>query len=70
MVVDSGQSQRGPGELQGLKVEGGASRSLALDGGLVSASLTRRGAVKNPHGVEGETVEDLNAAVVERQSQA
>lgn len=72
VVIDSGQCQRGPGELQGLEVEGGASGSLAFDGGLVSGSLTGGGgggAVKNPHSMEGEAVEDLNTAVVECQSQ-
>lgn len=43
MVVDSSQRQRGPRELQGLEVEGGASRSLAFNGRLVSRSLTGGG---------------------------
>lgn len=67
VVVDSGQRQRGPGELQGLKVEAGTGGSLAFDGGLIPRSLARRGrrAIKNTHGVEGETVENLNAAIME-----
>lgn len=40
VVVDSSQCQRGPGELEGLEVKGGASGSLAFDGGLVSGPLT------------------------------
>ena len=70
MVVDSSQSQRGPGELEGFEVEGGACSSLAFDGSLVSGPLTGGGAVENPHGVEGQAVENLNAAIMKRQSQA
>lgn len=53
-------------------MEGGASGSLAFDSRLVPGSLSGRGgrrAVKNTHSVEGQTVEDLDTAVVERQSQ-
>lgn len=70
MVVDSSQGQGGPGELQSLEVESWASSSLAFDGRLFSRSLTGgRGPIKDPHGVKGQTVEDLNTAVVKGQSQ-
>lgn len=70
MVVHSGESQGGPGELQGLEVEGGAGGPRALDAGLVSRPLRGGGgAVENPHGVKGEAVQDLNAAVMKGQSE-
>lgn len=70
VAVDPSQSQGSPGELQGLEVEGGARGALAFDGGLVSRPLRRGGgAVENAHGVEGQAVQDLNAAVMKGQSQ-
>ena len=71
MVVHSDQSEGGPGELQGLEVHRGPARPLSLDGGIVSTALGGRGgAVEHPDGVEREPVQDLDAAVVEGQSEA
>ena len=70
MVVDPGQSQRGPGELQGLEVDRGASGSLAFYGRLVPGSRPAGGTVENAHRVEREAVQDLDAAVMEGQSEA
>lgn len=67
MVVHSGQGQRGPGELQGLEVDGWAAGALTLDGRLITGALggARGGSVEHAHGVKGQPVEDLDTAVVE-----
>lgn len=50
-------------------MDGGAGGSLAFDGRLISRALCRGGAVEHAHGVEGEAVQDLDAAIMKRQSQ-
>lgn len=67
--VHAHQSQRGPGELKGFEVQRRAARSLAFNGGFLPNPLRGTGGtVEHTHCVQGKTVEDLNTAIMERQS--
>lgn len=73
VVVDPDQRQRGPGELQGFEVGGGPRAALPLDGRLLTHTLrgpTGGWAVEDTHRVQGDAVQDLDAAVVKGQRQA
>lgn len=71
MVIHANQSQRSPGELQGFEVHSGTSGSLAFNRRLVPHTLRRASSPrKHTHGLEGQTVQYLNSAIVEGQSQA
>lgn len=50
-------------------MEGGTCGPLPFDSRLVSRPLGGGGAIEDCHGVEGEAMEDLDAAVVKGQSQ-
>lgn len=71
MVIHTNQSQRSPGELQGFEVHCGSSSSLTFNRRLFPHALRRASSPgEHTHGLEGQTVEYLNSAIIEGQSQA
>lgn len=68
MTVDAGQSQGRPGELHGLEVDQRTRRSLPFEALLVHGALGGR-AVEHGHHLQGQAMDNVDAAVVERQSQ-
>lgn len=69
MTIDASQGQRCPGELHGFEVNQGTSSSLPFDGLLVHWALGGR-AVEDGHRLQGQAMNNVDAAIVKSQSQA
>ena len=68
MTINASQGQRCPGELHGLEVNQGPSSSLPFDSLLVHWALGGR-AIEDGHHLQGQAMNNVNAAIVKSQSQ-
>lgn len=68
MTINASQGQRCPGELHGFEVNQGSSSSLPFDSLLVHWALGGR-AIKDGHHLQGQAMNNVNAAIMKSQSQ-
>lgn len=68
MAINASQGQRRPGELHGFEVNQGAGSSLPFDCLLIHWALGRR-AMEDSHHLQGQAMNDVDAAIVKSQGQ-